>query len=168
MHPTASAARVVPKIMRKTFLDFGSRMSPGRSTRDTMKGTLVAVATAAVTKKTWSNGPRKSWRVRYRSQKKNSVTGTIQYAKTAESADSKAVMAARDSPCHRKCRRTRPIKYQGPSFSSVCPSGNTAGKAAMLPHKRSEERRVGKECRSKWWRDHEKKKVNEERSESEQ
>src|SRR5690349_24864690 len=25
---------------------------------------------------------------------------------------------------------------------------------------RSEERRVGKECRSRWWRDHEKKKVN--------
>src|SRR5437868_15161214 len=33
---------------------------------------------------------------------------------------------------------------------------------------RSEERRVGKECRSRWWRDHEKKKEREDRSEGEE
>src|SRR5437660_4095200 len=45
MQPVANAARVVPRIMRTTFFDFGIRISPGRSTRDTTKGTHVAVAT---------------------------------------------------------------------------------------------------------------------------
>jgi len=38
--------------------------------------------------------------------------------------------------CHRKCLRTSPIRYHGPSFSSVCPSGKTAwkrGHAAPQP-----------------------------------
>src|SRR5260370_42711988 len=145
MQPVASAARVVPKIMRRIFFDFGSRISPGRSTRDTTKGTQVAVATERVIRNTCSNVPRKSWRGRYRSQKKKNVTGTIQYASTVERTVSNAVIAERDSPCHRKCLRTSPIKYHGPSFSSVCPSGKTAGSAAMLPHKLNSRKRKRKE-----------------------
>ena len=45
MHPVTSAARMVPRIMRIIFLDVGSRISPGRSTRDTTNGRHVAVAT---------------------------------------------------------------------------------------------------------------------------
>src|SRR6266481_1059512 len=44
MNAVASAARVVPRIIRRMFFDLGKRMSPGRSTRDTTKGRLVAVA----------------------------------------------------------------------------------------------------------------------------
>ncbi len=123
--------------MRRILLFFGRRMSPGRSTRDTTNGKHVAVATERVIRKTCNSVPRKSWRGKYRSQKKNSVAGTIQYASTVESTVSNAVIAERDSPCHRKCLRTSPIKYHGPSFSSVCPSGKTAGSAAMLPHNRN-------------------------------
>src|SRR5438309_405425 len=97
MQPVANAARVVPRIMRTTFFDFGIRISPGRSTRDTTKGTHVAVATERVIRNTCNKVPRKSCRGRYRSQKKNSVAGTIQYASTVERTVSNAVMAERDS-----------------------------------------------------------------------
>jgi len=63
-----SAARVVPRIIRKMFFDFGKRMSPGRRTRETTKGRLVAVATDRVIRHTCSSVPRKSCRGRYRSQ----------------------------------------------------------------------------------------------------
>src|SRR5438034_5775011 len=36
---------------------------------------------------------------------------------SVESTVSNAVMADFVSPCHRKCRRTSPIRYHGPSFS---------------------------------------------------
>src|ERR1700674_989696 len=117
--PTARAERSVRRTSRRTFFDFGSRRSPGRSTRDTTNGRHVADATDAVIKTTWSSVPRKSWRARYRTQKRNNVTGTIQYASTVESAVSNVVIGDFVSPCHRKCRRTSPIRYHGPSLSKV-------------------------------------------------
>src|SRR5437899_384687 len=136
MQPVTSAARRVLNTSRRTFFDFGKRISPGRSTRDTMNGRQVAAATDVVVKNTCSRVPRKSCRVRYRSQKRNNVAGTIQYASRVESAVSNVVIGDRVSDCHRKCLRTRPIRYHGPSLSNVWPSGKTAGSAAMLPHNR--------------------------------
>src|SRR6267143_35600 len=50
------------------------------------------------------------------------------------------------------------------SHTSTAPANSTSEYASAWA--RSEERRVGKECRSRWWPDHEKKKENRNRSSS--
>ncbi len=135
--PATSAARVVIITMRKRFFAFCRSKSPGRSTRDTSVGMHVAAATESVRTSACSRVPRKSCRTKYRSQNKKSAAGTVQYARTAATTISSIENGERWSRDHRKCQRTKPIRYHGPSRSSVCPSGNTAGSAAMLPHSRS-------------------------------
>src|SRR5687768_18513001 len=59
-----------------------------------------------------------------------------------------------DAPCTQAC----PTHIDVPSFIKKIASDNMRGSARVIldanPMGRSEERRVGKECRSGWWPDH--------------
>src|SRR5579864_805738 len=135
--PVSNATRAVAKVSRNKFFDFWRNKSPGCNTRATIVGTHVAAATESVKRNACSSVPRKSWRTKYLSQNINKVAGTTQYASAVATTVSSTQKGERPSRIHRKCLLTNPIKYHGPSFSSVCPSLKTAGSPDMLPHKRS-------------------------------
>jgi len=77
--------------------------------------------------------PRKSGRVDTAAKRRNIVTGTIHKTDIVRAPFQNVVMADFRIALHTGSAAAQPIRYQGPSFSSVGPSGKTAGREAMLP-----------------------------------
>src|SRR5438093_13405761 len=80
-----------------------------------------------------------------------SVTG-VQTCALPISSLPETKLPARSGP-----QRKRPRRVKAPSPAE---SRRSRGSARPPSKGRSEERRVGKECRSRWWQDQEKKKDN--------